>query len=165
MTIVLRRGAPRDGAAAGDICYRAFKTVAEAHNFKPDFPSPDVAAGFHTALIRHEGFFDLVAETDGRIVGSGFLDERNPIAGLGPITIDPAMRNDGAGRALMEAPMRRAQERGFAGTRLVQAGYHSRLLALYLKLGFEAREHPSCLQGPAIGKAVPDFWCPPAMES
>jgi hypothetical protein len=39
--------------------------------------------------------------------------------------------------------------------RLVQAGYHSRSLALYLKLGFDVREPLACLQGPAIGKAVP----------
>jgi predicted N-acetyltransferase YhbS len=155
LAIVLRRGAPQDVAAIGDICYRAFKAVAEAHNFKPDFPSPEVAAGFHGAMISHAGFFDLVAEIDGKIAGSGFLDERNPIAGLGPITIDPATQNDGAGRALMKGLMQRAQERAFAGIRLVQAGYHNRSLALYLKLGFEAREHLSCLQGPAIGKAIP----------
>ena len=33
----------------------------------------------------------------------------------------------------------------------MQAGYHSRSLALYLKLGFEAREQLACLQGPALG--------------
>ena len=107
--------------------------------------------------------FDLVAEIDGKVAGSGFLDERNPIAGLGPITIDPALQNDGAGRALMQALMQRAKERGFAGIRLVQAGYHSRSLALYLKLGFEAREYLSCLQGPAIGKALPGRSVRPAI--
>jgi predicted N-acetyltransferase YhbS len=154
LTIDLRRTEARDAAAIGDICYRAFKAVAEAHNFAPDFPSPEVAAGFLGGLITHRGFFGLVAAVDGRIVGSNFLDERNPIAGVGPITIDPALQNDGAGRALMEAVMRRSHESGFAGLRLVQAGYHNRSLALYLKLGFEAREHLSCLQGPAIGKAI-----------
>ncbi|HEY1877529.1 MAG TPA: GNAT family N-acetyltransferase [Rhizomicrobium sp.] len=162
MAIVLRRGGPQDGAAIGEICYRAFKAIAEAHNFKPDFPSPEVAAGFHATMISHEGFFDLIAEIDGKIAGSGFLDERNPIAGLGPITIDPATQNDGAGGALMKALMQRARERAFAGIRLVQAGYHNRSLALYLKLGFEAREHLSCLQGPAIGKAIPGCSVRPA---
>jgi GNAT superfamily N-acetyltransferase len=144
----------RDAAAIGDVCFRAFQAVAKAHNFTPDFPSPEIAAGFLAALINHEGFFNLVAEIDGKIVGSNFLDERNPIAGIGPITIDPALQNDGAGRALMEAVMQRSQQRGFAGLRLVQAGYHNRSLALYLKLGFEVREHLSCLQGAAIGKAI-----------
>ena len=165
MTLHLRRANAADAAAIGDICYRAFKSLAEAHNFRPDFPSAEITAGLFGGLISHEGFYDLVAEVDGKIVGSNFLDERNPIGGVGPVTIDPELQNDGAGRALMEAAMRRSEESGFAGIRLVQAGYHSRSLALYLKLGFEAREHLSCLQGPAIGKAVPGCSVRPAIAS
>jgi GNAT superfamily N-acetyltransferase len=155
MTVQLRRAVAADAAVLGDICYRAFKTIAEAHGFPPDFPSAEVGVGAVSGLIAHPRVFGLAAETDGKLVGSNFLDERNPISGVGPITIDPAAQNDGAGHALMEAVLRRAAERGFAGVRLVQAGYHCRSLALYLKLGFEAREHLSCLKGPALGKAVP----------
>ena len=42
-------------------------------------------------------------------------------SGVGPITVDPALQNDGAGRALMNAVMERSAERGFVGIRLVQA--------------------------------------------
>src|SRR6185437_2878497 len=94
---------------------------------------------------------------DGKIIGSNFLDERNPVSGVGPITIDPAVQNDGAGRALMEAVMSRSQERGFPGIRLVQAGYHNRSLALYLKLGFQPREQLALVQGRAIGKVSPGY--------
>ena len=162
MTVHLRKGEAADAAAVGDICYRAFKAVAEEHNFLPDFPSPDMAAALLAGFISHGGFFDTVAEIDGRIVGSNFLDERNPISGVGPITVDPALQNDGAGRALMQAVMHRSRERGFAGIRLVQAGYHNRSLALYIKLGFEAREQLACLQGPAVGKAIPGHRVRPA---
>src|SRR5215469_12597601 len=141
MNITLRRGREADAAAAGAVCYHAFKAISEAHNFVPDFPSPEVAAGLLSGLIAHERFFDVVAEADGRVVGSNFLDERNPIAGIGPITVDPALQNSQVGHALMEAVMERAREHGFAGTRLLQAGYHNRSLALYFKLGFDAREH------------------------
>ena len=158
----LRRSREDDAAKAGDICYRAFKTISEAHNFTPDFPGPEVATGLLLNMIRHDGFFDVVAEIDGRIVGSNFLDERNPIAGVGPITVDPAAQNGTIGRALMQAVIERAQQRGFAGIRLLQSGYHSRSLVLYLKLGFEVREHISCLQGPAIGKTVPGSMVRPA---
>ena len=158
----LRRSREDDAASAGDICYRAFKTISEAHNFTPDFPAPEVATGLLLNLIKHDGFFDVVAEIDGRIVGSNFLDERNPIAGVGPITVDPAAQNGSIGRALMQAVIQRAQERGFAGIRLLQSGYHSRSLVLYLKLGFEVREHISCLQGPAIGKTMPGCAVRPA---
>ena len=157
MTLQVRRAEAVDAPALGDICYRAFKSIAEAHNFPADFPSGEAAAGMMGVVIAHPGFFDAVAEINGKIVGSNFLDERNPISGIGPITVDPELQNDGAGRALMEVVMQRSRERGFAGVRLVQAGYHSRSLALYLKLGFEAREQLACIQGPAIGKAMPGY--------
>jgi hypothetical protein len=34
-----------------------------------------------------------VAEQDGHILGSNFLDARSLIGGIGPITIDPAVQN------------------------------------------------------------------------
>ena len=165
MQASLRRCQPGDAAAAGDICYRAFKALAEAHNFSPDFPSPDVAAVLLAGLIRHEQFFDVVAEIDGRIVGSNFLDERNPVCGVGPITVEPTLQNSNVGRDLMELVMKRARDRGFAGIRLLQAGYHNRSLALYLKLGFDVREHVSCLQGAAFSAGMPGCSVRPAAKS
>ena len=64
----------------------------------------------------------------------------------------------------MAAVMERSKERGVAGLPLVQATYHSRSLALYLKLGFEARELLACLQGPSIGKAIDGYAVRPARE-
>jgi predicted N-acetyltransferase YhbS len=165
VTLLLRRGKASDAPAIGEICYRAFKAVAEAHNFPPDIPAPDVAIAFLSRLIGDTGYFDIVAETDGRIVGSNFLDERNSISGVGPITVDPTLQNDGAGRALMQALIQRSEERRFAGIRLVQAAYHNRSLSLYLKLGFEAREQLACLQGSAIGKVIPGHTVRTAREA
>jgi predicted N-acetyltransferase YhbS len=165
MTLSLRRGNPSDGPALGDICYRAFKAISAQHGFSPDFPDPDSAAGLLTMLIGHERFFDIVAEVDGKIVGSNFLDERNPIAGVGPVTVDPAVQNDRVGRTLMQHVMERCDERGFAGIRLVQAAYHRRSLALYLRLGFEVRELLACLQGSPIGRITPGCSVRPAMPN
>ena len=83
------------------------------------------------------------------------MDERSAIAGIGPITVDPAVQNKTVGRQLMMAAMERAAERKFAGVRLVQAAFHSRSMALYAKLGFDIREPLVVMQGPAIGE-VPD---------
>jgi len=164
MTLHLRRAKAADAPILGDICYRAFKAIADEHNFPPDFPNAEAATGAIAGMISHERVFDAVAEIDGRIVGGNFLHEVNRIAGVGPITVDPAVQNDGAGRALMGAVTERAAERGFAGVRLTQAGYHRRSLALYLKLGFEAREPLACLQGPAIGAVAPGYAVRPANE-
>ena len=83
---------------------------------------------------------------DGRVAGSNFLWENNVIAGVGPITIDPAVQNVALGRRLMEDVIRRAQLRNFAGVRLVQAAYHNRSLSLYTKLGFDTREPLSTMR-------------------
>ena len=42
--------------------------------------------------IPHPSIWGVVAEIGGRIVGSNFLDERDPIRGVGPITVDPKAR-------------------------------------------------------------------------
>ncbi len=80
-------------------------------------------------LLSHPSFYAVVAELDGRIVGSNFLDERSTIAGLGPITVDPSVQNKRIGRDLMEALLDRAAKRALPGVRLVQAAYHTRSLA------------------------------------
>ncbi len=76
MDATFRPAKPEDAKACGQICYEAFRTIAEQHNFPPDFPSADVATDFLTAMLSHPGFYGVLAEVDGRIVGSNFLDER-----------------------------------------------------------------------------------------
>ena len=162
MKLSLREPTAADAPTLGEICYQAFKAVAEAHNYPPDLPSAEAATGLISGLIAGDGTFGVVAESGGRVIGSNFLDERGPISGVGPVTVDPKTQNAGVGRALMAAVIERSQARGFVGIRLVQAGYHLRSLSLYLSLGFEAREHLSCLQGPAIGEAIPGAAVRPA---
>src|SRR5262249_40832998 len=128
MDIKLRPGALADAKSCGTILYNAFKTIAEAHNFIPDFPSTDVAIKVISSLLSHPGFYSVVAELDGRIVGSNFLDERSTIAGLGPITVDPNVQNRRVGRQLTENAHERAAAKNFPGVRLIQAGYHTRSL-------------------------------------
>jgi|ERR1041385_1798893 predicted N-acetyltransferase YhbS len=152
--IRLRRGTAADAEACGRICYEAFTTLSQAHGFAQDFPAPEIAIGLLTWMLGHPKFFSVVAEMDGRVIGSNFMDERNPIAGVGPITVDPAVQNRALGRRLMDAVHERAAEEHFPGVRLVQAGYHTRSLSLYAKLGYEVREHLACMQGPSPGVAI-----------
>ena len=149
--ITIRRATDADVPAAGQICFEAFHAINTAHNFPPDIPAPEMATGFLSVLFSHPGFYCVVAEQDGRIIGSNCLDERSPVAGIGPITIDPASQNHGVGRILMKAVIDRAADRNFPGVRLVQAAFHNRSLSLYTKLGFDTREPLSCMQGTKIG--------------
>ena len=162
--ITLRPGTPDDAVAIGWICHEAFTVFSAQHNFPSDFPTPESGIGLATMLLAHPGFYSVVAEIDGTIVGSNFLDERSAIAGVGPITVSPSVQNGGVGRLLMQNVLDRAEERGFAGVRLLQAAYHSRSLSLYASLGFQARELIACMQGPAIGITIPGYDVRPASE-
>jgi GNAT superfamily N-acetyltransferase len=165
MDVKLRRGTREDAGACGLIVFEAFKSISSQHNFPWDFPSVEVATAIVTMLLSNPGFYSVMAEVDGKIVGSNFLDERNPIAGIGPISVDPAVQNHTIGRQLMLAVMDRATERGFAGTRLVQSAYHNRSLCLYTKLGFVTRETLSKMDGAPIGKRIAGYDVRRATES
>src|SRR6202051_1851263 len=101
--ITIRRATPADAAAAGVICYQAFHDINTAHNFPPDLPAPEAGIGLLTMMFSHPGFYCVVAESGGRIIGSNCLDERSPIAGVGPITVDTAVSNAGAGPKRLES--------------------------------------------------------------
>jgi len=160
--ISIRRAKAKDAEACGKICYAAFTAINTKHGFPPDFPNEEIAKGLLTHMFSHPKFYCVVAEENGRVVGSNCLDERTPIAGVGPITVDPEVQNKSVGRALMLAVMNRAEEKGFPGIRLLQAAFHNRSLSLYAKLGFDAREPVSVMQGPPILKATEGYQVRPA---
>ncbi len=160
--VVVRAATLEDAPACGQICYDAFSTISGAHGFPCDFPAPEVAVGVLSTMFSNPGFYCVVAQADGRIIGSNCLDERSTISGVGPITIDPGVQNRGAGRMLMQAVMDRAIGRGAAGIRLVQAAFHNRSLSLYAGLGFDVRVPLSCMQGRSIQRNVPGCTVRPA---
>ena len=163
--MILRAGTPEDAAPCGRICFEAFKVIASEHNFPWDFPTVEIATGLVEKLLAHPGFYSVVAERDGKVVGSNFLDERSPIAGIGPITVDPASQNQAIGRRLMFDVVERCARRGVPGVRLLQSAYHNRSLCLYTKLGFETRETVSKLDGAPPGVSLPGYVVRPATEA
>lgn len=160
--VVVRLATPDDSSVCGQICYEAFSNINGAHNFPCDFPGPEQATNVLSMMFSNGGFYCVVAEIDGRIVGSNCLDERSIIAGVGPITVDPGAQNFGVGRKLMQAVMDRASARRAAGVRLVQAAFHNRSLSLYARLGFDVREPLSCLQGRCLERSIPGCAVRPA---
>ena len=82
MEVLLRSGTPEDADACGVIVFEAFKSIARQHNFPLDIPSAEIGIGLVTRMLSHPGFHSLIAEQDGNIVGSLFLDERGPIAAV-----------------------------------------------------------------------------------
>jgi predicted N-acetyltransferase YhbS len=141
--VELRTLAPSDRDVCGRILYDAFKSSADAHNFRPDFPDREVALLVMDSLL--ELRWGVVAEIDGRVVGSNFVERGDCIAGVGPVSVDPSLQQSGVGRRLMQA----AVEYGgrFEGVRLVQDTFNEISMALYASLGFEVKEPLLVLEG------------------
>lgn len=152
--VVIRRATLEDAAVCGQICYDAFSAISGAHGFPCDFPGPEACIGLLSMLFSTPGFYCVVAESEGRLLGSNALIEGAAIRGVGPISIDPKAQNLGVGRKLMRVVMDRANETGAAGVRLVQAAFHNRSLSLYTAVGFDIREPLSCLQGRTRERSV-----------
>jgi predicted N-acetyltransferase YhbS len=155
--LTLRPARRADVPECGRVCYEAFNSIAARHGFPPEYPSVDVATALVSELIEHPGFFALVAEYDGRVVGSGFLDERSAIVGVGHVTIAPDMQGRRLGRALMTALLQRCAERRVPGVRLLEAAYKNRSMCLYAKLGFDVREPIAVMQGEPLSLRIPGY--------
>jgi predicted N-acetyltransferase YhbS len=150
--VTLRGVEPGDADACAQILFDAFGQFHDHHRFPRDFPVPEAAVAMIGMSIPHPAIWGVVAEIDGRIVGSNFLDERDPIRGVGPITVDPAHQAAGVGRKLMEAVMERGK--GAAGVRLLQDAFNMSSLPLYASLGFEVKEPVAVISGkPRSGAA------------
>ena len=145
MTARIRAATEADAEPCGRIIFEAFKGIAEQHAFPLDFPSPEIAIQLAQAFIADPWIFGVVAEKDGRVVGSNFLAEADPIRGVGPITVDPSVQGGGVGRQLMEVVLDRGQDA--VGVRLVQDAFNTRSVALYASLGFDVREPLLLMRG------------------
>ena len=162
--VTVREATVDDVDTCGRIFYDAFEAIATRHNHPVEPSSAEFTRYKAGEMVTDGGFAALVAERAGRVVGSAFVDERAVIAGIGPVTVDPAVQDDGIGRALMEAALRRERDRGAVGVRLIQTAYHYRSFALYAKLGFAVREPLSVLQGSPPALSVPGIGVRPARE-
>ncbi len=127
------------------ICFEAFGGLHDHHHFERDFPVIEAAEQIIGTWISHPSIWGVLAERDGRVLGSNFLDERDPIRGVGPITVDPEGQNAGVGRSLMQAVIERGE--GAPGIRLLQDAFHLRSLCLYQSLGFDVKEPVAVMTG------------------
>lgn len=150
MNTEIREITINDAPAAGRLIFEAFRSIADENNFPRDFPSAESGVEFAQMWTSHSSIYGVVAEENGKIVGSNFLTERNSIRGVGPITVDPSFQSGGIGRRLMEAVIERGKEA--AGIRLVQDAFNAKSMSLYASLGFDVREPLALLNGRPAGE-------------
>jgi predicted N-acetyltransferase YhbS len=145
MAVHLRPATLEDAEPCGRILSDAFTEVHIRHGFAPDFPHHDSAIRFMRGPLANPKIYGVVAEIDGRVVGSNFLDERDPVRAIGPLSVHPLAQGRGVGRLLMRTVIERG--RGAPSIRLVQEGFNLVSLALYASLGFDAVEQLLVMEG------------------
>jgi GNAT superfamily N-acetyltransferase len=153
--VTLREPRPEDAEEVAEIVFNAFGQIHDYHRFQRDFPELAMARGLIEVWIGHPKVWGVVAEVDGKIVGSNFLDERDEISGVGPITIDPSGQNAGVGRKLMDAAVKRGSDA--RGIRLLQDAFHMRSLSLYEKLGFRVTDGCVVMNGEPTTEPASDM--------
>jgi GNAT superfamily N-acetyltransferase len=149
---------PMDRSDVGEssrVLYDAFREVHDYHRFPGAYPTLQFAAQLAGGLIDHPLIWGVAALSEGRIVGSNFIDERGPIRGVGPTSVDPQAQARGVGRRLTEAVLERGADA--RGVRLLQDSFNRQSLALYASLGFEVREPTVVLAGRPRSGALPGF--------
>lgn len=151
--VTLRFAAPTDAAGCAQLLFDAFGGIARAHNFPLDFPKRELTDGMAHMLVSHPWLFGVIAEAEGKVVGCNFLDQRDAIAGVGPIAVDPALQCRGVGRKLMQAVIDRGRADKHPGIRLVQDAFNTASMSLYASLGFDVREPLALMTGRPTGEA------------
>ncbi len=92
---------PQHVSELGSICFEAFKDLQDRACGTRDFPTVEIAQQVLGMLVQRDDFYSVSALDNGRLVGSNFLSLMDPVAGVGPVTVDPSLHSQGVGRTLM----------------------------------------------------------------
>lgn len=136
------------------ICHEAFSALHDRFGIERDVPDAAVGEMIIAQTVKRPDYTGVMAVLDRRVVGSNFLCFADEVAGVGPITVDPAVQSKGIGRALMQWVIDEARRRQIRQTRLFQEALNTTSLSLYTSLGFDWRDSAALMQ--AIPAAVAD---------
>lgn len=106
-------------------------------------PYQDPAAAIDLKLAQDDGLFFVATDAAGRVVGTvvaGFDGHRGWLYSL---AVDPALRRQGTGRALVNAAIAALRARGCPKVNLQVLPENSAVTAFYEKLGFVTEERIS----------------------
>jgi predicted N-acetyltransferase YhbS len=107
-------------------------------------------------MVSRSDFYSVVALLDGQVVGSNFLSLSDPVAGIGPVTVEPCHQGKDIGLALMQDVVDQGRCRGIERIRLLQETINVGSLSLYASMGFDSREEVAYLQATATPAEDPN---------
>src|SRR5919205_4103027 len=148
MSLMIRTIEQDDVVSCGKIGYEAHRAISSAHGYPSEQPSEEFGIGLIKMLLGNPNSRGVLAERQGKILGSIFLHKfpPSPVAVIGPLTVHPSAEG-GVGRKLMDAALTQAHKQNHDQIRLVQSPSHIRSFVLYTKCGFVLREPLFLMQG------------------
>jgi GNAT superfamily N-acetyltransferase len=155
MSLIVRPIEQNDAEICGKIGYEAHKAISSTHGYPCEQPSEEFGIGLIKMLLGNPNSWGVLAERQGKILGSIFLHKfpPSPVAVIGPLTVHPSAHGGGVGRKLMDAATTHARKENYDQIRLVQSPSHIRSFVLYTKCGFILREPLFLIQGQLQRKA------------
>lgn len=164
MTVVVREAREEDLEAVGALTYAAYSHDAPVHDgYAPELR--DAAKRARDAVL-------LVAETDGRVVGTAtYVPDGGPMAELsaGPgdaefrmLAVDPSARGAGVAELLVRSMLDRARDAGKARMVISSSRHMHVAHRLYERLGFSRAPELDWSPIPGIdlmAYALPLRWC------
>jgi GNAT superfamily N-acetyltransferase len=137
----------------GIIAFEAFKELQDRACGTRDFPTVEIAQQVLGMLVQRDDFYSVSALDNGRLVGSNFLSLMDPVAGVGPVTVDPSYQGKGVGRTLMQDVIDYARRHNIEQVRLMQDAFNVASLSLYASLGFDVKEPVAFMQAAPLAEA------------
>ena len=144
---------PQHVSELGRICFEAFKELHDRGCGTRDFPAVEIAQQVLRMLVQRDDFYSVSALDDGRVVGSNFLSLMDPVAGVGPITVDSSYQGQGIGRILMQDVIEYAQHNDIKQVRLMQDSFNMASLSLYASMGFDVKDAVAFMQAAPTAEA------------
>jgi predicted N-acetyltransferase YhbS len=155
MGTTVRQATRKDAQACGRILFEAYKAIATQHGAVPDFASAQETTLACFAALAHPGYYGVVAESEGKVVGTVILDERDSVAGSVGLAVDPNVKGLGlVAIQLQRHIINRCTERNQPVRGLV-ATYHHHGYAMDQRFGFELRDAVFWFEGPPLQREVP----------
>jgi GNAT superfamily N-acetyltransferase len=162
LDVEIIRPGPEQVPELARICFEAFKAINERHGFPLDIPNLEAAGKLIGMMVSRSDYFAVAACVKGRLAGSNFMSVGDEVAGVGPISVDPALDGRGIGRCLMHAVLEHAHTIRKTQVRLLQTAFNTKSVSLYASLGFDVcgpigvmAAKPSARSDSLVRRAVP----------
>ena len=151
MAIELVPAEPQHVSELGRICFE--EDLQDRACGTRDFPTVEIAQQVLGMLVQRDDFYRVSALDNGKLAGSNFLSQMDPVDGLGPITVDPAYQGKGVGRTLMQDVIDYARRHNIEQVRLMQDAFNVDSFSLYASLGFDVKEPVAFMRAAPLAEA------------